>query len=78
MVVLVLAASVEEVDMVEAGVGYVDQDFVRGVGRRSGDFRDLQVGVVLYKAFDGYCFHLDASWGVILRNGWAGHLPLET
>jgi hypothetical protein len=29
----------------------------------------LQVGVVLYKALDGYCFHLDASSGMILCNG---------
>jgi hypothetical protein len=69
VVVLVLAASVEKVDMVEAGMGDVDQDFVRGVGPRRGDFGDLQVGVVLHKAFDGYCFHLDAGWVMILCNG---------
>jgi hypothetical protein len=69
VIVLVLATSVEKVDMVEAGMGDVDQDFVGRVGRRRGDFGDLQVGVVLYKALDGYCFHLDASSGMILCNG---------
>jgi hypothetical protein len=37
--VLVLATSVEKVDMVEAGMGDVDQDFVARVGRQRGLWR---------------------------------------